>query len=172
MSKMVAWFATNHVAANLVMGFAVLAGLAALARIPVKLYPDVELPLILVTVPYLGAAPEEVESGVCMRIEESLEGITGIREIRSISAEGQCTVQVELFFDADRMRVLGEVENQVNAIETFPEESERPIIAVANPRNVVIEVGRDGADGRTHAQGNGPRACAMTFSRCRASPKP
>ena len=120
MKKMIAWFATNHVAANLVMGFAVFAGLASLSRIPVKLYPDVDLPLIIVTVPYLGAAPEEVESGVCTRIEESLEGITGIREVRSISAEGKCTVQVELFFDTDRMQTLGEVENQVYAIETFP----------------------------------------------------
>ena len=140
MKKMIAWFATNHVAANLVMGFAVLAGLASLSRIPVKLYPDVDLPLIIVSVPYLGAAPEEVESGVCTRIEESLEGITGIREVRSISAEGMCTVQVELFFDTDRMQTLGEVENQVYAIETFPDEAERPIIQVATAENVVIEV--------------------------------
>ncbi|MDE0368185.1 MAG: efflux RND transporter permease subunit [Gammaproteobacteria bacterium] len=150
MKKMIAWFATNHVAANLVMGFAVFAGLASLSRIPVKLYPDVDLPLIVVTVPYLGAAPEEVESGVCMRIEESLEGIAGIREVRSISSEGQCTVQVELFYDTDRMRVLGEVENQVNAIETFPEESERPIIQAATSSNVVIEVAVTGpTDERT-----------------------
>ncbi|MCY3795285.1 MAG: efflux RND transporter permease subunit, partial [Gammaproteobacteria bacterium] len=92
---------------NLVMGFSVFAGLAALDRIPVKLYPDVDPPLIIVTVPYLGAAPEEVESGVCTRVEESLEGITGIREIRSASIEDLCTVQVEMFFDTDRMRTLG-----------------------------------------------------------------
>ena len=44
MNRMIAWFATNHVAANLLMGFAVIAGLAALTRIPVKMYPDVEIP--------------------------------------------------------------------------------------------------------------------------------
>ena len=140
MKKMIAWFATNHVAANLVMGFSVFAGLAALDRIPVKLYPDVDLPLIIVTVPYLGAAPEEVESGVCARVEESLEGITGIRELRSASVEDLCTVQIELFFDTDRMQTLGEVENQINAIETFPDEAEKPIIKLATVKNVVIEV--------------------------------
>ena len=137
---MIAWFATNHVAANLVMGFSVFAGLAALDRIPVKLYPDVEVPLVIVTVPYLGAAPEEVESGVCTRVEESLEGISGIREVRSVSAEDLCTVQVELFLDADRMQALGEVENRINAIDTFPEEAEKPIIEAATVKNVVIEV--------------------------------
>ena len=104
MNRIVAWFATNHVAANLLMGFAILAGLASLTQIPVKLYPDVDLPIITVTVEYLGAAPEEVESGVCTRIEEHLEGLEGIKELRAIASEGVCTVQVELFFDADRQR--------------------------------------------------------------------
>ena len=140
MRKMIAWFATNHVAANLVMGFSVFAGLAALERIPVKLYPDVDVPLIIVTVPYLGAAPEEVESGVCTRVEESLEGVNGIREVRSASVEDLCTVQIELFFDTDRMQTLGEVENRINAIDTFPEEAEKPIIEAATVKNVVIEV--------------------------------
>ena len=145
MKKMIAWFATNHVAANLVMGFSVFAGLAALDRIPIKLYPDVDLPLIIVTVPYLGAAPEEVESGVCARVEESLEAITGIRELRSASVEDLCTVQIELFFDTNRMQTLGEVENQINAIDTFPEEAEKPIIKLATVQNVVIEVAVTGS---------------------------
>ena len=145
MKRMIAWFATNHVAANLVMGFSVFAGLAALDRIPVKLYPDVDLPLIIVTVPYLGAAPEEVESGICIRVEESLEGVTGIRELRSASVEDLCTVQIELFFDADRMQALGEVENRINAIDTFPEEAEKPIIEAATVNKVVIEVAVTGS---------------------------
>ena len=150
MKRMIAWFATNHVAANLVMGFAVLAGLASLDRVPVKLYPDFDVPLIIVTVAYRGAAPEEVETGVCARIEERLEGITGIKEIRSVSAEGLCTVNAELLVDVDRAQTLGEVENQVNAIDTFPEEAERPIVQLAMPNNVVAEVAITGpTDERT-----------------------
>ena len=150
MNRMIAWFATNHVAANLVMGFTVLAGLAALGRIPVKLYPDFDLPLIVVTVPYPGAAPQEVESGVCARIEESLEGIIGIREVRSLSAEDVCTVQIEMFHDTDRIHTLGEVENQINAINTFPEETEKPVIVLATARNVVLEIAVTGpTDERT-----------------------
>ena len=140
MNRVIAWFATNHVAANLVMGFAVLAGVAALQRIPVKLYPDFDLPVIVVTVPYLGAAPKETESDVCARIEEQLKGITGIKEIRSVSAEGLCTVEVELFLDIDRSQTLAEVENRILAIDSLPKETERPIIQLATPNNVVAEV--------------------------------
>ena len=148
--RMIAWFATNHVAANLVMGFAVLGGLASLDRVPVKLYPDFDVPLIIVTVPYLGAAPEEVETGICARIEERLEGITGIKEIRSVSAEGLCTVHLELLVDVDRTQTLGEIENQVNAIDTFPEEAEKPIVQLAMANNVVAEVAITGpTDERT-----------------------
>ena len=150
MKRMIAWFATNHVAANLVMGFAVLAGLASLDRVPVKLYPDFDLALIIVTVPYLGAAPEEVETAVCARIEERVEGITGIKEIRSVAAEGLCTVHLELLVDVDRSQTLGEVENQINAIDTFPEEAEKPIVQLAMANNVVAEIAITGpTDERT-----------------------
>ena len=137
---MIAWFATNRVAANLLMGFAVLAGLASLGQIPVKLYPDVDLPIITVTVPYLGAAPEEVESGICTRVEERIEGINGIKEVRSTAIEGRCNVVVELFYDADQAQALDEVDAQINAIDTFPQEAEKPIIQLVTPSSVVMEV--------------------------------
>ena len=140
MKRMIAWFATNRVAANLLMGFAVIAGLVALTRIPVKMYPDIEIPIISVTVPYPGAAPEEVASGVCARIEERVEGITGVKQVNSIANEGLCNTQVELYFDSDNARVLDEVENQVNSIETFPEEAERPIVSLVELTIVVIEI--------------------------------
>ena len=137
---MIAWFATNRVAANLLMGFAVLAGLASLGQIPVKLYPDIDLPVITVTVPYLGAAPEEVESGICTRVEERVEGINGIKEARSTALEGRCNVVLELFHDADQAQVLDEVDAQVNAIDTFPQEAEKPIIQLVTPSSVIMEI--------------------------------
>ncbi|MYE49106.1 MAG: hypothetical protein F4X96_06705 [Gammaproteobacteria bacterium] len=140
MKAMIAWFATNSVAANLLMGFAVLAGLASLGQIPVKLYPDFDLPVITVTVPYLGAAPDEVESGICTRIEEQIEGINGIKEVRSTAMEGRCNVVVELFHDADRFLVLDDVDAQINAIDTFPQEAEKPIIQLVTPSSVVMEI--------------------------------
>lgn len=150
MNAVISWFANNHVAANLLMGLIVLAGLAAIPRMPQKLFPDIEINVITVTVPYLGAAPEEVEQGVCIRIEEELEGIEGIKEIRSTANEGICIVQVELFEDADTSRPLNDIKNRVDAIDTFPEETEKPIITLITRQRTVMDIAITGpTDERT-----------------------
>ncbi len=61
MNGPIAWFAKNHVAANLLLLLIVLAGLVAVPGMPQKSFPDIDVNVITVTVPYLGAAPEEVE---------------------------------------------------------------------------------------------------------------
>ncbi len=140
MKPIIAWFANNHVAANLLMGLIILGGLVTIPQIPMKSFPDIDLPVITVTVPYLGAAPEEVEEGVCVRIEEELEGIEGVKEITSNANEGQCSVSVELFEDADESKALDDVKNRVDAIDTFPEETEKPIINLLEPVRNVLDI--------------------------------
>ncbi|MCZ6618302.1 MAG: efflux RND transporter permease subunit, partial [Gammaproteobacteria bacterium] len=150
MKGVINWFANNHIAANLLMGLIVLAGLAALPGMPQKSFPDIDVNVITVTVPYLGAAPEEVEQGVCIRIEEELEGIEGLKEIRSTANEGVCSVQVELFDDADISRALDDVKNRVDAIDTFPEETEKPIVTLMTRQRSVIDIAITGpTDERT-----------------------
>ena len=83
-----AWFATNHVAANLLMLLLLVAGSLALSNIKVEIYPQIESSRIRVSVLYLGASPAEVEQGVCVHIEEALEGIVGLKEIRADAIEG------------------------------------------------------------------------------------
>ena len=146
MNRLISWFATNHVAANLVMGLAILAGVVSIVRIPFKLVPDMDVPLVTVSVPYLGAAPAEVESGVCARLEEQLEGLEGIRELRSVAAEGSCRIEVEFFYDVDRLRALGEVDSRVNAIDTLPNETEKPIVELAQVTDLVLEVAVTGPE--------------------------
>ena len=92
MKSAIAWFANNHIAANLLLVLIVLSGLVAIPNMPQKSFPDIDVPIINVTVAYLGAAPEEVEQGVCIRIEEELEGIDGIEKISSGAYEGACRV--------------------------------------------------------------------------------
>ena len=144
MKPIIAWFGNNHVAANLLMGLIILAGLVSLPQMPRKSFPDIDIPQVNVTVPYLGAAPEEVEEGVCVRIEEELEGIEGVKEIRSNANEGVCTVQVELYENADENRALDDVKNRVDAIDTFPEETEKPIINLVTPVRSVLDIALTG----------------------------
>ena len=157
MNRVIAWFAANHVAANLVMGFAVLGGITAILLIPVKPYPDFEIPAVIVGMDYPGAAPVEVESGVCRRIEDAVIGIAGVEEVRSTAAEGRCTVRLDLFSDADRARVTDEIENRVQAIDTFPREAEKLLVRQVTPTNVVAEVVVTGPPGERQLKELGRR---------------
>lgn len=140
MKPIIAWFGNNHVAANLLMGLIIMGGLVTLPQMPKKSFPDIDIPIINVKVPYLGAAPEEAELGVCIRIEEELEGIEGVKEIRSSAMEGMCSVSVELYEDADEAKALDDVKNRVDAIDTFPDETEKPIVNLVTPERSVLSL--------------------------------
>ena len=124
----IAWFATNHVAANLLMLLIIVGGLLSVSSIRKETLPPFELNWIQVNVPYLGAAPQEVEEGVVIKVEEAIQDIKGIKRIRSIAAEGAGNVTIEVENDADLSDVLQEVKTRVDAISTFPVLSEKPVI--------------------------------------------
>ena len=144
MPKLIAWFVDNPVAANLLMFFLIMSGLLALKDVRKEEFPNIETPVVTVIVPYLGAAPAEVESGVCSRVEESIDGIEGIEKMRSTSAEGRCSVFIELGFETDRAKALDDIKAQVNSISTFPANTERPIVSQVTMRSLVTQLALHG----------------------------
>ena len=150
MNAVVAWFARNRVAANLLMAVIVGAGLLALPNIREEVIPELDPEIISVMVPYLGAAPEEVEEGVCARIEEAVASLTGIKKITSTAAEGVGTVLIEVLEGTETRELLDDVKNRVDAIETFPDETEEPIVQHQLVKRQVINVAVSGqADEKT-----------------------
>jgi multidrug efflux pump subunit AcrB len=135
-----AWFAGNRVAANILMLFFIVGGLLALVGIKIEIFPEIDTDLVTVTVPYRGGTPDDVEQGVAIKVEEAIAGIEGIKEIRSVSQEGLGTVIAELEPDADDNEVLNDIKNEVDRIDTFPDETEEPVIAKATNRVQVIIV--------------------------------
>jgi multidrug efflux pump subunit AcrB len=125
----IAWFARNHVAANLLMFLILVGGITALPSIQQKTFPDIDIEIIQIAVPYLGAAPEEVEQGVCIRIEEEVHAISGVERLTSSAAEGACGVTAELIEGYPTDRALAEIKNAVDGITTFPAETEQPVIS-------------------------------------------
>lgn len=140
MPKLIAWFVDNPVAANLLMFILIASGLLALQDVRKEEFPNIEAPVVTVMVPYLGAAPAEVETGVCTRIEESIDGIENIVKVKTTAAEGACNVMVELEINADRAKALDDIKAQVNAITTFPANTERPIVSQVTMRSLVTQV--------------------------------
>jgi multidrug efflux pump subunit AcrB len=125
---MIRWFARNGVAANLVMFVIVVGGIASLFSIKQELFPQFSLDTVVVRVAYLGAAPEEVEQGVILRIEEAVQGLDGVKEIRSQAMEGFGQVSIEVRKGADISRVKDDIKARVDAITSFPVETERPVV--------------------------------------------
>ncbi|MDX1498598.1 MAG: efflux RND transporter permease subunit [Woeseiaceae bacterium] len=142
---LIAWFAANHVAANLLMAFIIVAGLISVFTIRKQTTPEIELNLIQVRVPYLGAAPQEVEEGVVIKVEEAIQDIQGIVEIRSQAYEGSGNVTIEVSRDTDINEVLTEVKTRVDAIATFPALTEKPVIYKIEPNTPVIFVAIHGS---------------------------
>ena len=140
MNRAIEWFANNRVAANLLMFLIMAAGALSLFGIKQEVFPEFNLDLISIQVPYLGAAPEEVEEGVCIRIEEAIQGLDGVKKITSSASEGFGTVLVELELGADTRQVLDDVKARVDAIETFPDLTEKPISAEITNRRQVLDV--------------------------------
>lgn len=138
MHTAIRWFVNNPVAANLLMILLLLGGAFGALTTNQEEFPSFDIKLVNVTIPYLGAAPIEVERSVCIRVEESIEGLEGIDKIHSTATEGLCNVTVELLQNADEVAVLNEVKSRVDAINSFPEETEKPIVSkVAMTRRVV-----------------------------------
>ena len=101
-------------------------------------------------VAYPGASPDEVESSVVTRIEDAVEGLLGVRRVTSVASEGLASVTAELFTDADPSRVLDDLKARIDAIPSFPEETEKPVVEWPLIRRQVINVAVSGpADERT-----------------------
>ena len=145
MNGSIGWFARNSVAANLLMAFLVCAGVLAAFNLTSDIFPEITLDRVQIEVPYLGAAPEEVEEAVNVRIEEAIQGIDGIKQIISTADEGMGNVLVEVELGADVRRVLDDIKTRVDAIDTFPEETEKPIIRELIARNQVIDLAVSGS---------------------------
>ena len=140
MKAPVAWMAKNHVAANLLMGFILLSGLFSMMQTKKETFPEMSLDQVQIQVPYLGATPAEVEDAVCKRIEERVRGLEGVRRVRSTAAEGMGSVSIELERGADLDKLLDDIKNEIDRIDTFPAEVEEPVIKELTRRNQAIDV--------------------------------
>ena len=144
MKSIVAWFAKNPVAANLVMIVVLVGGTLSWPNIKMELFPEFALDRISITVPYPGAAPEEVEEAICTRIEEEVHALDDVKRVTSVASEGVGTVLVELDRNAVASKVMDDVTTRVNAISTFPDLAEKPVIEELTMRQQVINVGISG----------------------------
>ncbi|MBX3271806.1 MAG: efflux RND transporter permease subunit [Sandaracinaceae bacterium] len=135
-----AWMTKNSVAANVLMLFLIAGGLFAIPRIKQEVFPEFELDLVLINVPYPGASPEEVEQAVILPVEEAVRAVDGIKEVRSTATEGVGVITCELLLGANGDRVLADIKSAVDRVTSFPADVERPVVTRPQIRGEVISV--------------------------------
>ena len=128
MRKLIGYFIKNTIYANAIIIITAIAGILGLSMMPKSFFPEMSPNQIYVNVSYPGASPEEIEEGITTRIEESLNGIEGIKEITSASSENYSSVTIEIYEGIDIDETLQNVKNSVDAIYSFPQGAEKPIV--------------------------------------------
>ncbi|MCB1582030.1 MAG: efflux RND transporter permease subunit [Xanthomonadales bacterium] len=134
------WFASNSVAANLLMVVLLVTGLYAAVSMKKEMFPATSINQVLVTMAYPGAAPDEVEKGICVKIEDAVTGLEGIDKTTCVANEGYARANIEVGSDYDVKNVMAEIKNRVDGINSFPEEAEKPIISEILIQQPVIRV--------------------------------
>ncbi|MGB5324929.1 MAG: efflux RND transporter permease subunit, partial [Pseudomonadales bacterium] len=150
---MIAWFARNSVAANLLMWLIIIGGaIAYFEALSVELFPSSEPDTVTVNVVLRGATPEDIELGVAVRIEEALHDLEGIKKLTSNSREGITNTIVEIDRGYDPRSLLADIKSRVDAINTFPVDAEKPVISLQQFDFPVIDVVISGVAGADEIQ--------------------
>ena len=135
-----AWFAKNSVAANIIMVVLLLGGYLKMKNVKQEVFPEFDLDIIVITVPYPGASPAEVEQGVALAAEEAVRGVDGIKRVSVTANEGVASVVVELLMGTDPDRALNDVKAAIDRVTSFPENAERPNVTMLANRFQVISM--------------------------------
>ena len=144
MRSVIAWFARNSVVANLMLFVIVAAGALTVGDLKKEIFPSFTLDSVSISVKYRGAAPEEIEEAICVRVEEAIQGIEGIKKITATAREGSASFHVEILSDYDARRVMEDIKAGVEGIDTFPEEADLPVVQEVTNRNQVISISISG----------------------------
>jgi multidrug efflux pump subunit AcrB len=145
----IAWMAGHSVTANLVMLVFLVGGLISGYRIKKEVFPDFELDQVQITVPYPGASPQEVERGIILAIEEAVQGLEGVNEVRASAREGVGTVTVEMIEGENLQRLAQDIKSEVDRITSFPEEAEEPQVTIVSRKRFVVSLALYGDQGET-----------------------
>ena len=130
-----------------------LAGFASYLAIPVEMYPDVQVPMVVTTIIHEGISPEDAERLLSKPAELELKTIDGIVEVTSFSSEGAATLMTEFDISFESSAALAEVREAINRAKArFPQSTEEPIIqemSAASMPIVQIAIGGEGVPERT-----------------------
>lgn len=136
----IAWFARNSVAANLLMIAIIILGLFTAMTIRKQMFPQFEINWINISIAYPGAAPQDIEEAITVKVEEALASIQGLKRVITRSNRGFASADIEVMDEYDAQEVLDEIKTAIDSISSFPDGMERPRVSRAKYRQEVMYV--------------------------------
>lgn len=135
---MIGWFVHHQTAANLLMAAIVILGLTTLPELQRETLPELENDQVQVQITYRGAAPQEIEAAICRRLEDAIETVPDLEELRCEAREGVGIATAVMREGAEIMRFLDGIKAGVDGIDDLPEETEPPVISEIGRTDAVV----------------------------------
>ena len=146
MKGIIEYFIKYPIAGNLLMFTILVGGIFGASTMKSTFFPEVTDKNISVQAVYPGASPEEVEEGIVLKIEEELKGLEGVEKITSVSSENVGSMNVQVLKGYDAFKIVQDVRNSVDAINSFPSGMEPATVFVAERTNFAIAYGISGIE--------------------------
>lgn len=137
---LIAFFAGNPVAANLMMFFIIVMGFVSYNTIQRQMFPNIEINYININATYRGASPQEIEESILVKIEESLKDISEIKKLVGRAFRNGGSISLEIYPDEKLTDVLDKVKARVDSIATFPADMEPVQISQVEFKQDVVEM--------------------------------
>ena len=136
MKKVIEYFIKFPIWANAVIIVTAISGMLSLFLMPHSFFPELTPNQVYINVSYPGASPEEIEKGITTKVEQSLNGIQGVKEVTSKSSENLSRITIESYEGYDIDILLQDVKNAVDGIYSFPQGAEKPIVFAQKARGM------------------------------------
>ena len=143
---MIRYFAAHPTAANLLMLLLVVLGLSALPTLERETFPEFAPQEVQVSVPYPGATPEDVEQAVCKRLEDAIDAVNEVEEIRCQALENSASAVITMTEQGDFGQFMDDIKSAVEAIDSFPAQVELPVIEQLGRTDQVVSIAITGPD--------------------------
>ncbi len=137
---MIAYIIRHPTLANLLMLAFLLLGLLNIGSIKRETFPEFAPPYVIATIVYPGASPIEVEESLCLRMEDAVDGLANVEEVKCDAQEGVASMSLKLDEKADLGRFLVDVQTEINAIKNFPSEIEPPVVKELDWAQPVVDI--------------------------------
>ncbi len=128
---MIRYFVSHPTAANLLMIGLMLLGLVALPKLQRDTFPLIPATEVNIRIPYSGATPADVESDICQRVEDAMDSVSGIKEVRCDARENVALVTIERREDTSMDAFFNDIKTRYDSISTFPDRVESASIEIA-----------------------------------------